>query len=148
MPLVRLVVQTISQLCYCGRRRSKLKIELVTLFLCVTLTASEFPPASSIQLSITEGDGLIQTPGSTSYQGVTVLVTDAAGQPIAHASVTFRLPDSEPSGTFPTGSHSEEQLTDAKGKASSSNLRHTARVSVKPAAANSLSHRPAAGFLQ
>src|SRR5690348_2295931 len=46
-----------------------------------------------------------------------VEVTDAAAAPIAGAAVAFRLPDSDPIGTFADGSHAAVVYTDTNGRA-------------------------------
>lgn len=72
----------------------------------------------NLQLAVTEGDGLEVKAGSRSFGGVSVVVTDGMGNPIPAAKVTFRLPESGPSGLFPNGKRSEDQVSDAQGKAS------------------------------
>jgi len=46
-----------------------------------------------------------------------VEVTDAAAAPVAGAAVAFRLPDSDPIGTFADGSHAAVVYTDTNGRA-------------------------------
>jgi len=74
--------------------------------------------AQNLRLAVTEGDGLEVSAGSRSFAGVSVQVTDDMGSPIPAARVTFRLPENGPSGLFPNGKRTEEQATDAQGKAS------------------------------
>ena len=49
-------------------------------------------------------------------KGFTVEVTNGQGTPVAGAAVAFRLPDTEPTGTFTDGSHSVVVYTDALGE--------------------------------
>ncbi|MFN7936169.1 MAG: hypothetical protein U0R19_22750 [Bryobacteraceae bacterium] len=72
----------------------------------------------NLQLTVTEGDGLAVKAGSRSFGGVSVLVTDGMGNPVPAAKVTFRLPETGPSGLFPNGKRAEDQVSDAQGKAS------------------------------
>ena len=46
-----------------------------------------------------------------------MVVSDGMGNPVASAKVTFRLPESGASGLFPNGRRTEDQVTDAQGKA-------------------------------
>ena len=71
-----------------------------------------------VQLSIVEGDGATYQPGSRATRGLTVQVTDDAGQPVDMASVSFRLPDEGPSGAFSTGLRTEVVTTGPDGRAS------------------------------
>src|SRR5262245_10716397 len=119
MPQNKRVDRTTSRWCCCGPRASKFRSQFVSLFLCTALLSGQSSQGpSTIQLSVLEGEGLVQSPGSVSYRGVSILVADSAGQPVPNARVTFRLPEADPSGVFPSGTRSEEQLTDAKGRAS------------------------------
>lgn len=74
--------------------------------------------AQLLQLQIAEGDGLSYRIGTRATRGVTVLVTDEAGQPVSMAAVTFRLPDQGASGTFASGSRTEVVATGLDGRAS------------------------------
>lgn len=71
-----------------------------------------------VQLQVVEGDGVIYQPGTRATRGITVLVTDEAGQPVDMASVSFRLPDQGPTGTFNSGLRTEVVTTGADGRAS------------------------------
>ncbi|MBS1828971.1 MAG: hypothetical protein JST93_26950 [Acidobacteria bacterium] len=72
----------------------------------------------NLQLTVTEGDGLEVKAGSRSFGGVSIVVSDGMGNPVPAAKVTFRLPESGPSGLFPNGKRFEDQVSDATGKAS------------------------------
>lgn len=71
-----------------------------------------------VQLSVVEGDGATFQPGSRATHGLTVLVTDDAGQPVDMAAVSFRLPDEGASGTFSSGLRTEVATTGPDGRAS------------------------------
>jgi hypothetical protein len=71
-----------------------------------------------VQLSVVEGDGATYQPGTRATHGLTVLVTDEAGQPVNMASVSFRLPDEGASGTFNSGLRTEVVTTGPDGRAS------------------------------
>ena len=71
-----------------------------------------------VQLSVVEGDGATFQPGSRATHGLTVLVTDDAGQPVDMAAVSFRLPDEGASGTFSSGLRTEVVTTGPDGRAS------------------------------
>jgi len=71
-----------------------------------------------IQLKVVEGEGTVYRTGARAARGLTVLVTDEAGKPVSGAAVSFRLPDSGPSGVFSTGLRTEVVTTDVDGHAS------------------------------
>ena len=59
---------------------------------------------------------------TTSLKSLTVEVTDGRGTPVEGAAVAFRLPDSEPTGTFSDGTHAAVSYSDAAGRASLANI--------------------------
>jgi hypothetical protein len=71
-----------------------------------------------LQIRVIEGEGVAYPLGGRATRGVTVQVTDETGRPMENASVSFRLPEEGPSGTFSTGSRMEIVTTKADGKAS------------------------------
>lgn len=70
-----------------------------------------------IQLRVLEGDGTVYPTGSRATRGLTVEVTDENGKPVDGATVSFRLPDGGPGGTFGSGLRSQVVTTHAEGKA-------------------------------
>jgi hypothetical protein len=87
--------------------------------LCFALAFAVSANASVIvQLRVLEGDGATYQPGTRATRGITVLVTDEAGQPLGMASVSFRLPDEGASGTFSSGLRTEVVTTGPDGRAS------------------------------
>jgi hypothetical protein len=78
------------------------------------------PPADDpaiLQIRVIEGEGVAYALGGRATRGVTVQVTDETGKPIENASVSFRLPEEGPSGTFSNGSRLEIVTTKADGRA-------------------------------
>lgn len=71
-----------------------------------------------LQIRVLEGEGVAYPLGGRATRGVTVQVTDETGKPVEAASVSFRLPEEGPSGTFSNGSRIEIATTKADGKAS------------------------------
>ena len=55
--------------------------------------------------------------GSRATRGVTIQVTDETGKPVEGARVSFRLPETGPTGTFATGAKTEIATTRADGRA-------------------------------
>ncbi len=71
-----------------------------------------------LQIRVIEGEGVAYPLGGRATRGVTVQVTDETGRPIEGASVSFRLPEEGPSGSFSNGSRTEIATTKGDGKAS------------------------------
>jgi hypothetical protein len=71
-----------------------------------------------VQLRVIEGEGAIYSIGTRATRGLTVQVTDEAGNPVSGASVSFRLPDQGPSGAFSDGLRTAVVTTQNDGKAS------------------------------
>lgn len=88
------------------------------IFCCALAIAFSANASVIVQLSVVEGDGATFQPGSRATHGLTVLVTDDAGQPVDMAAVSFRLPDEGASGTFSTGLRTEVVTTGPDGRAS------------------------------
>lgn len=87
--------------------------------LCCALAFAVSANASVIvQLRVVEGDGATHRTGARATRGVTVLVTDEAGQPVDMAAVSFHLPDQGATGTFNSGLRTEVVTTGPDGRAS------------------------------
>lgn len=86
------------------------------LLLCRSLAAQGDP--AILQIRIVEGEGAVYPIGGRATRGVTVLVTDETGKPVASAAVNFRLPDEGPTGAFTSGARSEIATTGVDGRAS------------------------------
>ena len=87
---------------------------IVGLVLAAVAAAQE--PAI-LQIKVIEGEGAVYTIGSRATRGVSVQIADESGRPVEGATVSFRLPDDGPSGSFAGGSKQEIALTKADGKA-------------------------------
>lgn len=70
-----------------------------------------------LQIRVIEGEGVAYPLGGRATRGVTIQVTDETGKPVEGASVSFRLPEEGPSGTFSSGSRAEIALTKPDGRA-------------------------------
>ena len=88
------------------------------LLSCFLVGAVSSPASVIVQLRVTEGEGSVYRIGTKATRGLTVLVTDETGKPVANAAVSFRLPDEGPSGVFSSGLRTEVVTTSADGKAS------------------------------
>jgi hypothetical protein len=71
-----------------------------------------------LQIRVLEGEGVAYPLGGRATRGVTIQVTDETGRPVEGSSVSFRLPEEGPSGTFSNGSRAEIATTKADGRAS------------------------------
>jgi hypothetical protein len=89
---------------------------IVLLVVIITQGLVQDDPAI-LQIRVIEGEGVAYPLGGRATRGVTVQVTDETGRPIENASVSFRLPEEGPSGTFSNGSRLEIVTTKADGKA-------------------------------
>jgi hypothetical protein len=70
-----------------------------------------------VQLKVVEGEGTVYRTGTRATRGVSVLVTDETGKPVANAAVSFRLPDEGASGVFSSGLRTEVMTTGQDGRA-------------------------------
>ena len=70
-----------------------------------------------------EGESAVHGAGTRIQRALTVQVTGETGQPVEGAAVSFRLPDTGPTGTFPSGLRTELALTDSQGRASAWGIR-------------------------
>ncbi len=73
---------------------------------------------TSLQIRIEEGEGLTYPLGSRATRGITVVISDEAGNPVDGAAVSFVLPETGPTGVFPDGAKSQILTTHADGRAS------------------------------
>lgn len=72
---------------------------------------------SVLQIRVVEGEGVVYPTGGRATRGITVQVTDETGKPVLGAAVTFRLPDTGPTGEFAEGGKTSIQITGADGRA-------------------------------
>ena len=76
-----------------------------------------------LQISVVEGDGAVHTVGSRSSRPLSVRITDETGAPVEGAAVSFQLPETGTSGTFPNGLRTEIVTTGPDGRASVRGIR-------------------------
>ena len=79
------------------------------------MLVAQDPPI--LQVHVVEGEAAVYALGSRATRGVTVQVTDESGKPVEAATVSFRLPEDGPTGSFATGSKTEIATTRADGRA-------------------------------
>ena len=70
-----------------------------------------------LQVHVAEGEGAVYILGSRATRGLTVTVSDETGKPVEGATVSFRLPEEGPGGTFATGARTEIATTRSDGRA-------------------------------
>jgi len=87
---------------------------LITTALVPKLAAQD--PAV-LQVRVVEGEGAAYAVGSRATRGIAVQVTDETGRPVEGATVSFRLPDDGPSGSFAGGTKTEIAMTRLDGRA-------------------------------
>jgi len=92
---------------------------LLSLLCCSSaLVAAEIAPSPLIlQIRVVEGEGAAYPAGSRAIRGLTVEVTDEAGQPVPNAAVSFRLPETGPTGVFSNGTRTEIASSAPNGRA-------------------------------
>jgi hypothetical protein len=88
------------------------------ILLLASILLQEPDNPAILRIRVIEGEGVAYPLGGRATRGVTILVTDETGKPIQGVTVSFRLPDEGPSGTFSSGSRAEIGLTKSDGKAS------------------------------
>jgi hypothetical protein len=96
--------------------------------LITTLAATLIPPLAAqdpavLQVRVVEGEGAAYAMGSRATRGIAVQVTDETGRPVEGATVSFRLPDDGPSGTFTGGTKTEIAMTRLDGRAAAWGMR-------------------------
>jgi hypothetical protein len=90
---------------------------VIPLALALWLTASA-DDIAILNIRVVEGEGTVYATGSRATRGLTVEVTDESGRPVPDATVSFRLPEDGPSGTFNSGTRTEVVTTRQDGRAS------------------------------
>ena len=89
---------------------------LALLAIWLPLPGAQADPAI-LQIRVLEGEGLAYAAGSRATRGITVQITDETGKPVEGASVSFRLPEDGPGGSFSSGSKTEVATTGSGGQA-------------------------------
>lgn len=85
--------------------------------------ASKSSSPAPLHVEVVEGDGAINSIRLHRAFDPVVRVTDSGGEPAPEVTVTFLLPATGPSGTFPDGGLSSTIQTDDKGRAAARGLR-------------------------
>jgi hypothetical protein len=91
-----------------------IRSSIATLAATAALAAAQEP--STLQIKIVEGDRAVYAIGSRATRGVTVEISDDTGRAVEGATVSFRLPESGPGGTFSNGGRTEIATTRADGR--------------------------------
>ena len=71
-----------------------------------------------LNLRVVEGEGIVYPLGGRATRGITVEVTDETGRAVPGVTVSFRLPEEGPSGTFSTGARTDVVTTRQDGRVS------------------------------
>jgi len=87
------------------------------LLCCILAWAVPSHASVIVQLKVLEGEGTVYRTGTRAARGLTVLVTDETGKPVANAAVSFRLPEEGSSGVFSSGLRTDVITTGADGRA-------------------------------
>jgi hypothetical protein len=104
------------------------RMKLLYPFLCSFLTLLLILPPLQAQAPAPDPGAVLHlafksettaTVNTQTASGFIVQVTGADGRPVSEAAVAFRLPDDEPTGTFPGGLHAIVVYTNASGQARS-----------------------------
>lgn len=69
-----------------------------------------------LRIRVLEGEGSIHTAGTRASQAIVVLIADESGRPVEGASVSVRLPDDGPTGTFANGMRTDIAVTGPDGR--------------------------------
>jgi hypothetical protein len=97
-----------------------LSLFLIPLIITLPLPAqTSAPEPGSLVLRLLPKSPATVSVSSQTASGFTVEVTSADGHPVSDAAVAFRLPEDEPTGTFPDGLHAAVVYTNASGQAHS-----------------------------
>ncbi|HLH37621.1 MAG TPA: hypothetical protein VKX39_00620 [Bryobacteraceae bacterium] len=92
-------------------------LAILPILLIGIAAQAETQDPALLQVRVVEGDGAVYPIGARATRGITVSVTDEIGRPVEGATVSFRLPDEGPGGTFSSGSRTEIATTRADGRA-------------------------------
>jgi hypothetical protein len=81
-----------------------------------------FQEVAILQIRVIEGEGVVHVAGGRAASPITVQIVDGTGRPVGQATVSFRLPEEGPSGTFSRGLRTEVITTGPEGRASVSDI--------------------------
>ena len=111
-----LTVETkVESISYRNALNSVLRTVAFSLALWMPLRAATDDP-TGLNIQVIEGEGQVYGLGSRATRGITVQISDDLGRPMDGATVTFRLPEEGPSGTFANGTKTEIATTRADGR--------------------------------
>jgi hypothetical protein len=92
-----------------------LRIVATVVGVWLPVQAAADDPAG-LNIRVLEGEGQAYTTGSHSTRGITLQITDDLGKPVEGATVTLRMPQEGPSGTFARGQKTEIATSRADGR--------------------------------
>jgi hypothetical protein len=101
---------------FCSAAHLLFVLGFAALSLAALLPLSAADDPAGLNIRIVEGEGQAYALGSRATRGITVQITDDIGRPVDGATVTFRLPEEGPSGTFANGSNTEIATSHADGR--------------------------------
>src|SRR4051812_9397724 len=87
---------------------------------------SDTSNTQALRLRVVEGESTTASAGPRTLGQFVVEVTDSNGAAVPDAAVTLRLPDVEPTGRFPDGTHAAVAYTNQVGRAKLSAIRWNA----------------------
>ena len=90
---------------------------LSTRYILALLLFVPLLQASSLRISIVNGEGAGHAPGAQASRPLTVQVTDETGRPVAGAAVSFHFSEQGPGGVFANGLPTDLTVTDRNGNA-------------------------------
>jgi hypothetical protein len=85
----------------------------MALFIPFVLAAQD----AVLHISVVSGEGAVYAAGAHAVKPLTIEVTDATGQPVAGARVSFQAPGDGPGGVFGSGLPTDLATTDSSGRA-------------------------------
>lgn len=96
---------------------------LLCVLIFQTVRVSPLPaqapaPAEGLRMTVVEGEGVMNNTRQRRPIPLTVLVTNAAGAPVARAMVSFNVVEQGPAGTFVGATRSATVPTNEQGRAS------------------------------
>ncbi|MGI8962618.1 MAG: hypothetical protein ACR2IV_23260 [Bryobacteraceae bacterium] len=104
---------------------------------------SEAGHSPALQLRLVEGESTETLVGSRTLKGFLIEVADSMGAAVPEAAVSFRLPDTDPTGRFADGTHAAVVYTDQTGRAKINGIQWNAApgvVTIRVTATRSTAH--------
>jgi hypothetical protein len=91
-------------------------LRTVSLWLVIWLPLAAADDPAGLNIQVVEGEGQVYGLGARATRGITVQISDDLGRPVNGATVTLRLPEEGPSGTFANGTKTEIATSRADGR--------------------------------